>query len=1061
MSKKSSYWKNIASVSLPFTQVLFVFLAFALMCVVSYFLANRIERMHLEKESAAMAIYIESQLNSDLNEFETMLNVTSETIRRLIIQKASFEEIKSYVIHITQFGREEAHVAGFHTIFIMFDKDIFPWPEKAGFNGIAPDMDWVTILSDGSYVPEEREWYKAAVEADGDVGVTEPYANIIGSVFTITYSRCIFDDDGKRIAIVSLDVSLDRLHEFSMKNRAQFEHDWMLFDRNLRIIAHYDNNIVGLTLREVRGGLSELVDDFEQKKEIAGRRLVNHLGQSRFYTFRTLDNGWHLGVSTLEDSYHKNLNTIIWFLIIVGLFLSVGLSVILIRIHREKHKAIEEKNMLINFGDIMNGLDVMIYVNDPVTNKILFINDSMKKHFNIEGDCVGMLCYKVLQKNINQKCSFCPCNQLDKDPSMSVVWEEHGTITNRIYRNVDRYIDWPGGKKVHMQSSVDTTELVAAKEFAERSSRYKSSFLANMSHEIRTPMNAILGIAEIRLQDKSLSPENEEAYEKIYESGDLLLNIINDILDLSKIEAGKLELVPVRYDIPSLINDTAQLNRLRYDSKPIEFTLNVAENLPHDLLGDELRIKQVLNNILSNAFKYTSEGSVTLSVSCEQSEESDDIIVIFSVSDTGQGITEEQLGKIFDEYTRFYTDNNRTTVGTGLGMSITKRLLDMMNGEISVKSEPGKGSTFTVRIPQKRLGQNVCGSELIGKLRDFNFHSSTITKKASFIREYMPYGSVLVVDDVESNVYVVKGMLLPYGLKVEAVTSGYAAIEKIKNGYEYDVIFMDHMMPKMDGIEATKIIRSMGYTRSIVALTANALVGRAQMFLQNGFDGFVSKPIDSRELNQVLNDFIRNKKPPEVVVAARRQQLEKEKDNSVPAHNIANMLELRNFFIQDAENTVSVLESLDLDNLDEAGLELFIVTIHGMKSALFNIGEKDYSSMAYRLEKAGLEREYSIISNDTSAFLNVLKNLITRFLPEKSEEITKVSDEDLSDLRDRLNILKVACTAFDRNAAKDVLNDLRQKAWPSHINAVLDEISINILHSSFKKAAAVIDDFKL
>ena len=304
-------------------------------------------------------------------------------------------------------------------------------------------------------------------------------------------------------------------------------------------------------------------------------------------------------------------------------------------------------------------------------------------------------------------------------------------------------------------------------------------------------------------------------------------------------------------------------------------------------------------------------------------------------------------------------------------------------------------------------------------------------------------------------------MLLPYGLKVEAVTSGYAAIEKIKNGYEYDVIFMDHMMPKMDGIEATKIIRSMGYTRSIVALTANALVGRAQMFLQNGFDGFVSKPIDSRELNQVLNDFIRNKKPPEVVVAARRQQLEKEKDNSVPAHNIANMLELRNFFIQDAENTVSVLESLDLDNLDEAGLELFIVTIHGMKSALFNIGEKDYSSMAYRLEKAGLEREYSIISNDTSAFLNVLKNLITRFLPEKSEEITKVSDEDLSDLRDRLNILKVACTAFDRNAAKDVLNDLRQKAWPSHINAVLDEISINILHSSFKKAAAVIDDFKL
>jgi len=1056
MPEKRSVLKRIISAGLPSTQVLFVFLAFALMGIVSYFLAVRIERVHLEKESEAMSVYIESQLNSDLKEFETMLNVVSETIRRLLMQGAGFDEIASYITYITDFGRKDAHIAGFQTVFAKFET--FKYPEQAGFNGSMPDMDIAALINDGGFVAEKSEWYKVAVEKNGEIGVTEPYDDLIPGA-TITYARCIFDDNGNRLAIICLDVSLDRLHEFSMRNRDQFEHDWLLLDKNLKIIAHFDNDIVGKYYRDIGGDLAILAADLEKGKEIKSRRVTNHLNEKRFCSFKKLDNGWYLGVSTLEDNYHNNLSIILWFLVIMGLFLSLGLSIVLIRLHREKHKAIEDKNMLSNLGDIMNGLDVMIYVTDPATNKILFINDSMKKHFNIEGDCVGKLCYKILQKNKSEKCTFCPTLKLDKDPATPVVWEEHSSLTNRIYRNIDRYIDWPNGKKVHMQNSVDTTELVAAKEFAERSSKYKSSFLANMSHEIRTPMNAILGIAEIRLQDKTLTPDNEEAYEKIYESGDLLLNIINDILDLSKIEAGKLEIVPVHYDIPSLINDTAQLNRLRYDSKPIEFTLKIDENMPHDLMGDELRIKQILNNMLSNAFKYTYEGNVQLTVSWEACDGNENVQVVFTVSDTGQGITEEQLEKLFDEYTRFYSDNTRTTVGTGLGMSITKRLVEMMNGAITVKSELNKGSIFTVRIPQKRIGASICEPDLIEKLRNFTFHSSSINKKTSFRREYMPYGSVLVVDDVESNVYVAKGMLSPYGLKVDAVTSGYAAIDKIKNGNVYDIVFMDHMMPKMDGIEATKIIRDMGYSKYIVALTANALVGRAQMFMQNGFDGFISKPIDSRELNKCLNDFIRNKKPIEVVDAARKEQKEREKSNAPSSGNIANAAELRNFFIHDVENAMNVLENLDFTNLDDAGLELYIVTIHGMKSALFNIGEKDFSSVAYKLEKAGLERDFNVIANDTFSFLRVLKSLAMKFQPEKGNETKEVSKEDLSYLHDKLIVMKDACVSYDRSAAKDTLNDLRQKQWPSHIVSVLDEISMNILHSSFKKATALIEDF--
>ena len=318
------------------------------------------------------------------------------------------------------------------------------------------------------------------------------------------------------------------------------------------------------------------------------------------------------------------------------------------------------------------------------------------------------------------------------------------------------------------KSIVDASlELVRAKDQAEKSNRSKSIFLSQMSHEIRTPMNAILGIADIRLRSGALSPENEEAFGKIYEAGDLLLNIINDILDLSKIESGKLELVLSKYDVPSLINDAAQLNSMRYDSKTINLSVQVDENTPVELLGDELRIKQILNNILSNAFKYTQAGIIEFAVSAElvrkrlhESESAavemsgetaspdDGITLVFRISDSGQGMTKNQLERLFDEYSRFNLKTNRTVVGVGLGMNITKRLIKLMNGDITVQSEPGKGSVFTVRIPQKRVSREVCGHEAAEKLRSFRFKSNVITKMTQFIREYMPYGSVLVVDDV-------------------------------------------------------------------------------------------------------------------------------------------------------------------------------------------------------------------------------------------------------------------------------------------------------------------------
>jgi len=610
-----------------------------------------------------------------------------------------------------------------------------------------------------------------------------------------------------------------------------------------------------------------------------------------------------------------------------------------------------------------------------------------------------------------------------------------------------------------------TSQLKIAKEQAEQSNRSKSIFLSHMSHEIRTPMNAILGVAEIQLQKEMFSQETTESFEKIYESGDLLLNIINDILDLSKIESGKLELIPVIYDIPSLINDTVQINHLRYESKPIEFVLSIDNNIPFELIGDVLRIKQILNNLLSNAFKYTDKGKIEFFISVETNDSSqqlrpDDVIIIFKIKDSGQGMTDEQLTRIFDEYTRFNLDTNRTTVGAGLGMSITKRLVDLMKGSIDIVSSPGIGSVFTVCIPQKRHGTDVCSEELINRLKNFSFHNTTILKKVQFIREYMPYGSVLVVDDVESNIYVARGMLIPYGLKVDTATSGFSAIEKIRKGGSYDIIFMDHMMPKMDGIETVKRIREMGYTLPIIALTANALIGRAKMFLQSGFDAFLSKPIDSRELNYVLLEYIKNRKPQEVVEAARKVPAAERAANQKQSWDTeeTRAFKIMDFFVRDAENAVRVMEST---SIDDEGIEQYVTAVHGIKSALANIGEKELSDIAFKIENNARQRNYELIKSATPTFINALKSLVENFkYIEHSDELAEMeamTEENKSFLHNKLIEIKTACAGYDKKTAKAALETLDAKNWPDQIVRSLNDISVNLLHSEFAEIAELVD----
>ncbi|MDR0323033.1 MAG: response regulator [Treponema sp.] len=545
-----------------------------------------------------------------------------------------------------------------------------------------------------------------------------------------------------------------------------------------------------------------------------------------------------------------------------------------------------------------------------------------------------------------------------------------------------------------------TIELEKQTEIAIQASMAKSRFLARMSHEIRTPLNAVIGLSEIELQG-NLPEKNRNNIRQIHQSGSVLLGIINNILDISKIEAGSFDLVPVEYDAASLISDAVNLGRIRIGSNPIDFALEIDGDFPKRLFGDEVCVRQILNNVLSNAIKYTNKGSVTLNVSWKKSLHEKELQIRFLVSDTGRGIRKEDKEKLFADYAQFDTKENREVEGTGLGLVITKNLVEMMGGSVNVESEYGKGSVFTIEFLQGYVDSQSIGGETAEDLRKFRYVSSTREKDID--RSWMPYGKVLVVDDMPVNLRVAKGLLKPYGLEIDTAESGKEAIEKVRNK-KYDLIFMDHMMPEMDGIEAVRIIRKLEYEEGkeftpIVALTANALAGSMEMFLSKGFNGFLAKPIDLLLLDEILNQWVRDEQSMETLQQAENEKnrrkeavetpgdilrpqtpgsalfnipgLDAEYGIKITGGSIEQYREVLTVFLGEAKNRLPVLQTTpDADNL-----HLFVIQIHALKSALASIGA-GISAEAAKLEAAGKAGDMAFVQENHSIFAQHLAELI-------------------------------------------------------------------------------------
>ena len=387
-------------------------------------------------------------------------------------------------------------------------------------------------------------------------------------------------------------------------------------------------------------------------------------------------------------------------------------------------------------------------------------------------------------------------------------------------------------------------ELNKLREEAESANKAKTDFLASMSHEIRTPMNAIIGLTDSALTNELPSSVRDDI-KNINNAGQILLEIINNILDISKIEEGKMELVNTNYNISNIVLELTNIVTVRIGEKPIKFTTNIDPNIPSKLYGDETKLFQICLNLLNNACKYTEKGEIKFTITSKVS--ADIAYLTISVTDTGMGIKKEDFDKLFEKFTRLDKEVNQSIEGTGLGLVITKEMVNLMNGKINVSSTYGKGSTFTVVVPQKIIDHSIIGVISNLDLRE---------KKVEYFN-----GSnykILIVDDNKLNLKVAEKLLRPYGFQVTVVTSGLACLNYTKKT-KYDLIFLDHMMPEMDGIQTLRYLKQrVDFVNTpIVALTANAISGMKEMYLREGFDDYISKPIDRVKLDEVLRKHLK------------------------------------------------------------------------------------------------------------------------------------------------------------------------------------------------------------
>ena len=624
----------------------------------------------------------------------------------------------------------------------------------------------------------------------------------------------------------------------------------------------------------------------------------------------------------------------------------------------------------------------------------------------------------------------------------------------------------------YMMTIVDVTKIIEQNHLMKRlvlqtedANRAKTNFVSNMSHEIRTPMNSIVGITEILLRSRH-SPKEQEYLLNIQSSGRVLLTIINDVLDCSKMEAGKMQLFDEPYDTCSLFHDLRISMENRIGHSGLELIYDIDQDIPCKLKGDMGRIRQVIINLVNNAIKYTEKGSVRFSVHVRQ-KNTDKVMLYYEVADTGIGIRKEDQKILFDAFQRVEMDRNRYVEGTGLGLTISQNLVNMMGGVIEVESEYGKGSRFFFTIEQTIIDPTPVSAV------NYNGQKDNVTEKEAECLFIAPEAHILLVDDNELNLVVAKELLKPLRMQIDTAENGLQAVKMVR-GSQYDLVLMDHMMPVMDGIEAAKAIRALPEDKyqklPIIALTANAMVDARKEFLNAGMNGFVAKPIDfARICNQLKlwlpKDLVRDvpKEEAKKLLADDLSDREIQPEDSQRGFSFeegvnhcgskAALMKTIRIFYRTIDSKADKIEQC----LKEGLISDYVVEVHALKSSALLIGAVPLSEAAKELEDYGKQGKTEVLEEKTPDVLTLYRDLknILRPYAEKEEDAKKEFSD--GEWITALQQIHQCIEQFDLDGVDQIMEQLEEYQVPECIRESMDQLRVYVADVSLEEIMELTD----